>query len=291
MRPRSILFSLLACLAAASCATKPPVQTGSLKTAYASEPERASKLTADAPVAMSPMAWFKPASPLEQANTVSGPGLTGRTLVVGSAADIKLQDKEVVLTFDDGPAVGKTEKVLDILDKYNVKASFMMVGQMVRIHPEIAQEVLARGNSIGSHTFSHKDLATMNFNAALAEISKGESAVSKAIAEPVGAFRFPYLASTTRLRRALASRGVVVMDVNIDSKDYYSNSPDAVFKRTMESVRQEKKGIILMHDIHNRTIAMLPKLLESLKSEGYHVVNLRFQRSAMPEATFVASAH
>jgi peptidoglycan-N-acetylglucosamine deacetylase len=263
----------------------------SLKTAYASEAEQGVKMGAETPVAMEPMAWFKPASPLLQAEGVSGPGLTGRTLTVASAADIKLHDKEVVLTFDDGPAVGKTEKVLDILDKYNVKASFMMVGQMARNHPEIAQEVLARGNSIGSHTFSHKDLATMNFDAALAEITKGDTAVSKAVAEPVGAFRFPYLASTSRLRRALAGRGIVVMDVNIDSKDYFTNSPDMVFHRTMASVRQQKKGIILMHDIHNRTIAMLPKLLEGLKTEGYHVVNLHFKRSRMPETNLVASAH
>jgi peptidoglycan-N-acetylglucosamine deacetylase len=280
---RSLLVTTVACLTIAGCATKPAEKSDALKTAFAPVKAERPPMSASDAITMEPASWFRQSSPTG--------GLQGRTLSVGAISDIKLNDKEVVLTFDDGPMPGKTAKVLDILDRFQVKASFMMVGQMAQNYPALAREVQARGHSIGSHTFSHKNLAAMNFDAAMAEIAKGERAVGKALAEPVGAFRFPYLADTGRLRRALANRGVVVMDVNIDSKDYFNSSPDQVLRRTMAVVQRQRKGIILMHDIHNRTVAMLPGLLQQLKNQGYHVVALRFKRSRMPEAMVLASRY
>jgi len=87
-------------------------------------------------------------------------------------------------------------------------------------------------------------------------------------------FRFPYLASTAALRRQLAARGIVVIDADIDSKDYFQSTPDQVRKRTMARIEQRGSGIILMHDIHPRTAQMLPALLADLKAKGYKVVRL-----------------
>lgn len=288
MQPRFLFVSLAACLIVAGCATKPPEASPSLKTAYAPIAGQQKHLSADDPVKMEPTAWMKPLSPTRSDSIFSTGGLEGRTLQVGSISEIKLADKELILTFDDGPMPGKTEKILDILDRFHVKASFMMVGQMARNHPEIARDVIRRGHSIGSHTFSHKNLAALNFDTAMAEIAKGEHAVSDAVDAPVGFFRFPYLADTHRLRSALAGRGTVVMDVNIDSKDYFKNSAATVLERTMALIHSQRKGIILMHDIHTRTVAMLPLLLSRLEGEGYHIVTLRYRRSRTPEGGLVA---
>lgn len=206
--------------------------------------------------------------------------LAGRTLEVSSLSELKLHDKEVILSFDDGPIPGRTDKVLAILDRFGVKGAFMMVGQMAELHPELARKVAEDGNAIGSHTYRHADLAALGFDAAMKEVAKGQLAVTKATGEDVNFFRFPYLAESHKLRAAIATRDMVVMDVDIDSKDYFNTTPVAVTKRTMGLLHKRGRGIILMHDIHKRTATMLPTLLSKLEAEGYKVVTLKFRKSS-----------
>ncbi|WP_337266509.1 polysaccharide deacetylase family protein [Oryzifoliimicrobium ureilyticus] len=209
--------------------------------------------------------------------------LVGRTLVVSSIADIKLAEKELILSFDDGPIPGRTEKVLATLNEFGVKGAFMMVGEMAALHPDLAKEVARDGNTIGSHTFKHANLAALNFDAALAEVVRGQAAVTKATGADVNFFRFPYLADSRKLRAAVTMRDMIVMDVDIDSKDYYRVSPSAVMKRTMDVVRKKGRGIVLMHDIHLRTAGFLPTFLTKLESEGYKVVTLKFKKRPTSE--------
>ena len=208
--------------------------------------------------------------------------LAGRVLEVSSLSELKLHDKEVILSFDDGPIPGRTDKVLAILDRFGVKGAFMMVGEMAELHPELARKVAMDGNAIGSHTYRHADLATLGFDAAMKEVAKGQLAVTKATGEDVNFFRFPYLAEDHKLRAAIAMRDMVVMDVDIDSKDYFNTTPVAVTKRTMDLLHKRGRGIILMHDIHKRTATMLPTLLSKLEAEGYKVVTLKFKKSSAP---------
>jgi peptidoglycan/xylan/chitin deacetylase (PgdA/CDA1 family) len=91
-------------------------------------------------------------------------------------------------------------------------------------------------------------------------------------------FRFPYLADSKKLRAGVAMRDLVVMDVDIDSKDYFNVTPVSVMQRTMDLLRKRGRGIILMHDIHRRTAAMLPTLLNRLEKEGYKVVTLHYNK-------------
>jgi peptidoglycan/xylan/chitin deacetylase (PgdA/CDA1 family) len=205
-------------------------------------------------------------------------GLSGRTVTVNSIADLKLRSHEVVLTFDDGPMPGRTENILRALDNAGVKATFMMVGSMARAHPAIVREVAAHGHTIGTHTQSHANLAQLSVAAADAQIDGGIKSVSAALVPSMSRlapfFRFPYLASTATLRGQLAARGIVVIDADIDSKDYFQSTPEQVRQRTLKRIEQRGSGIILMHDIHPRTALMLPRLLADLKAKGYKVVRL-----------------
>lgn len=205
-------------------------------------------------------------------------GLAGRTVVVNSVADLKLRSHEIALTFDDGPMPGKTRAVLDALDKAGVKATFMMVGQMARSYPGLVREVASRGHTIGTHTQNHANLARMSMASAEAEIDGGFKSVRAALVPTrysvAPFFRFPYLASTPALRRALAAHGITAIDADIDSKDYFQSSPDQVRQRTLSRVLARGSGIVLMHDIHPRTARMLPALLADLQERGYKVVRL-----------------
>jgi peptidoglycan/xylan/chitin deacetylase (PgdA/CDA1 family) len=267
------LFTLFAPAAVAlclcSCAGKPQTE-GSLKTAFAASMPVSPAKGAHDPVALSPAAWMRPRNP---------GGLAGRDIYVSSVKDIALANKEVILSFDDGPVPGKTESILATLDEFGVKATFLMVGEMAQAHPAIAKKVLAEGHSIGSHTYSHPNLRSLSFDRALAEVSKGAMAVAKATDTDASFFRFPYLADNGRLRHMVSDRGMVIMDVQIDSKDYFTDSPAVVASRTMAALRHRGSGIILMHDIHKRTATMLPALLTQLKAEGYKVVRLIYKKN------------
>ncbi len=204
--------------------------------------------------------------------------LNGRTMQVARLSDIALLDKEVVLTFDDGPMPGKTETILKALDDHGVGATFMMVGEMARAYPQIARKVAAAGHTIGTHTEHHRNLRQMGADAAIAEIRSGERSVSAALA-PMGAkpapfFRFPYLADSPSLRARLAHEGLVAIDVDIDSKDYFRDAPATVAARTLKALDRHGRGIVLMHDIQARTAAMLPSFLDELQRRGYKVVRL-----------------
>lgn len=205
--------------------------------------------------------------------------LAGRTLAVATSTDIILRPREVVLTFDDGPRAGKTPAILDTLDDFGVKATFLMLGSAAQAHPELAREVAQRGHTVGSHTFDHTDLGTLTRAEALEEIARGEAAVADAVGD-VGQglspfFRFPYLSQTGFLRTRLVAGDTVVLDVDIDSKDYYKDSPEIVAQRTLDRLEARGSGIILFHDIHQRTVDMLPAFLAEIEARGYSVVRLQ----------------
>lgn len=218
---------------------------------------------------------------LEQAmprKILSGGALAGRTLQVASTADIVLRPGEVILTFDDGPRAGKTPAILDTLDAHGVKATFLMLGSAARANPKLVQLVAQRGHGVGSHTYDHVDLTRLSRQAALEEIVRGETAVADALSgsghAPSPFFRFPYLSQNGYLRTTLLQGDMVVLDVDIDSKDYYRDSAEAVAARTLQRLEARGSGIILFHDIHQRTVDMLPHFLEELKARGYSVVRL-----------------
>lgn len=208
----------------------------------------------------------------------SAGSLGGRTLAVASTTDIILRPGEVVLTFDDGPRPGKTPEILATLDQFGVKATFLMLGSAAQAHPVLAQQVAARGHTVGSHTFDHVDLNTLGRQAALDEIAKGERAVQLALAgggqvlSPF--FRFPYLSQTGFLRTNLMQGSMVILDVDIDSKDYYKDTPEVIAARTLSRLDARGSGIILFHDIHQRTVETLPLFLAQLEERGYSVVRL-----------------
>ena len=291
MTYRLLLTGLAVSLLLAGCATKPGSEA-SLKTSFAAEEPQRKALKANDPVDMEPTKWASAdLETRESSDEGRSHTLAGRTLEVSSLHDLKLADKEVILSFDDGPAPGKTERILATLDRFGVKATFMMVGEMALAHPETALKVVAAGETIGSHTFHHPDLDKMSFDMAMAEIMRGKNAVSKVVGTDVQFFRFPYLADSRRLRTAVAMRDIVIMDVDVDSKDYFTTSPAAVAARTMNELRKRGRGIILMHDIHQRTATMLPALLTRMEKEGYKVVTLKYKGAPKPGSDLVAEAN
>jgi peptidoglycan/xylan/chitin deacetylase (PgdA/CDA1 family) len=187
-----------------------------------------------------------------------------------------LRDHEVVLTFDDGPWPGNTPAVLKALGDQCTKALFFPIGKHAGWHPEILKQVIAAGHTVGSHTWSHKDLSRVTEQEGKDEIEKGIAAVSIAAGnKPISPFfRFPALRHPPELVKYLGERNVGIFSTDLDSFDFKIRRPEQVVKSVMSKLEKHGKGIILMHDFQHATAEALPEILKKLKDGGYKVVQV-----------------
>ena len=191
-----------------------------------------------------------------------------------------LRDKEVVLTFDDGPWPGNTPAVLKALADECLKATFFEIGKHATWHPEITKQVIEAGMTVGTHTWSHKDLArnpyANDIEQAKAEIEMGISAVHMAAGGGKVApfFRFPALQHPPQLLSYLAERNIGSFSTDIDSRDFKLHKPEDVIKSVMSQLEKHGKGIILIHDFKHHTAEAIPELIRQLKAGGYKMVHM-----------------
>ena len=187
-----------------------------------------------------------------------------------------LAQGEVVLTFDDGPSPKDTRAILAALAKECTKAVFFMVGEMVAVHPEILKEVADQGHTIGTHTWSHPNLARLALPEVTHEVEATFDTVQKFSPQPVAPFfRYPYLSSSKLTEDYFKSRNIAQFAVDIDSSDWRMRSSAPVIARVMAGLKARGRGIVLMHDIHKWTADAVPGLLAKLKAGGYKVVLLK----------------
>lgn len=195
-----------------------------------------------------------------------------------------LGPKEVVLTFDDGPMPKYTKPILDALDEYCTKATFFYVGRMAMAYPDMVKEVMGRGHTVGTHTWSHPlNLRRRGLNSAKDQIERGIAAVELAAGEPIAPFfRFPGLSDSGPMLAYLQGRGIAAFTVDVVSNDSYISSPSRLVKRTLQQVERQNGGIILFHDIKKSTARALPTILKELKARGYKVVHLQNKNVVAP---------
>jgi peptidoglycan/xylan/chitin deacetylase (PgdA/CDA1 family) len=189
-----------------------------------------------------------------------------------------LADKEVVLTFDDGPWPVNTPSVLKTLADECTKAVFFSIGKHASYHPEILRQVAAAGHTVGAHTWSHANLNTKKITEQQAkdEIEKGFSAVKMALGSaPAPFFRFPELQHGPAAMAYLGSRNVAVFSCDIDSFDFRAKDATQIVNTVMTKLDKAGKGIILMHDFQKHTAEALPTLLRRLKAGGYKIVQMK----------------
>jgi len=190
-----------------------------------------------------------------------------------------LKDKEVVLTFDDGPWEKNTEMVLKALADECTTGIFFEIGKHATYYPEIAKKVWNAGHTIGTHTWSHEALVNkkLSEDQRKEEIEKGISAVKWALGgiSPSSFFRFPALQHPPEMVTYLGTRNIAIFSCDVDSFDFKYHDPKKVMGLIFKGLEKKGKGIILMHDFHKETAALLPEILTRLKTEGYKVVAMR----------------
>jgi peptidoglycan/xylan/chitin deacetylase (PgdA/CDA1 family) len=219
-----------------------------------------------------------------QIDTTGGPGFGFEHF---KAYDF-LRDHEVVLTFDDGPWPANTPAVLKALADQCTKALFFPIGKHAGYHPEILKQVAAAGHTIGSHTWSHKDLSRLTPDEAKDEIEKGIAAVSIALGnQPIAPFfRFPALKHPPEMVKYLGERNIGIFSTDMDSFDFKMRKPEQVIKSVMDKLAKRGKGIILMHDFQQATAHAAPELLAQLKAGGYKVVQVTGKTPTEPKKEY-----
>jgi peptidoglycan-N-acetylglucosamine deacetylase len=208
------------------------------------------------------------------------PGATPRVGRKHFIATLPLAPKDVVLTFDDGPRPGTTERVLAALRHECVKATFFLVGMRATESPALVRRIFSDGHTVAHHTFSHRLLDDIPVAAAEAEIDRGIAAVEKALIDRLGPgpattfFRFPGFASSPAILDRLARRGMVVFGADLWASDWNPMFPADQLHLVMQRLNAAGGGIVLFHDTKAQTAAMIPAFLRELKRQGYRVVHV-----------------
>jgi peptidoglycan/xylan/chitin deacetylase (PgdA/CDA1 family) len=230
---------------------------------------------------------------------------TSRTLVIDPAAhpllgsfqyreSLPLEHKEVVITFDDGPLPPYTTRILDILARECVKATFFMVGRMARTFPKVVHRVYDEGHTLANHSQNHPfNFATMSLGDAAREIDDGFNSIAAAIGDPAKVapfFRFPGLGRQNAAEQYLASKQVMSWSVDFMADDWTRISASEVTSRALARLEAKGKGILLLHDIQPATALALPELLRELKARGYRVVHVVPASATRPATVAAAEA-
>ena len=176
----------------------------------------------------------------------------------------KRRKRTVYLTFDDGPIPEMTPWVLDVLDRYGVKATFFMVGDNVRRHPELLEEVRRRGHSVGNHTMHHLQGMKVTARRYLRDVAEADALIDSPL------FRPPHGIMRWKQSRALRSKYNIIM-YDLVSRDYSAKqSPQRVLQNVKRYARNG--SIIVFHDSLKaapNTRKVLGAAIEWLISEGY----------------------
>ncbi len=269
-------------------AVAPPAAEASTQAAAQSPAEASAQAAAESPPLCQPGPDMLGVSRTVEIDTTGG-ALFGEQYPPSGL----LQDGEVVLTFDDGPLRRYTLPVLQALDSQCTKATFFVVGQMAVADPDVLKETARRGHTIGTHTWSHRNVGALGAAAGQKEIELGVSAISKALGAPVSPFfRFPYLGDSKSSIDYIKGRNFGIFSIDIDTKDYTTRNAGQVQRRVLAALEKQKKGIILFHDIQGSTARAIKSLLGELKKRGYKIVQLTAKQTApsLPEYDAVAEA-
>lgn len=189
----------------------------------------------------------------------------------------KSDKKEVVLSFDDGPDPAYTPGILDILDRYNVKGTFFIVGENAMMHPQLVKRMYDEGHEIGNHTFTHPDVSSITPDRLRRELNATQRLFQGITGHSMTLFRPPFIADTELSTRSeqlpiwqAQEMGYSMVGESIDSSDWKKLSSDEIVNQVLDQLSEG--NVILLHDAggdRSNTVKALPVIIEELKKQGY----------------------
>ncbi|OAS82470.1 MULTISPECIES: glycosyltransferase [Metabacillus] len=202
----------------------------------------------------------------------------------------KPSDKEIVLTFDDGPDPKYTKEILKILKEYQIKSTFFLVGKHAKLNPDVVEQIYKEGHEIGNHTYSHSNMNKVSNTQFKLELNTTERII-QGITErspllyrpPFGEYHYTdngdnqniYGESTFQQMKDINQMGYITVNYDIDSKDWKTNNSNEIVDTVLKHA--STGDIILLHDgggDRTATVQALPEIIEKLQSKGYKFVTV-----------------
>ncbi len=186
---------------------------------------------------------------------------------------IPQNQSNISISFDDGPDPEFTPQVLDLLDEFNVKATFFCIGNRIKTSPELLQEIDRRGHIIGNHTYSHSmKFGWMNYAKVLEELQATEEIIFEVLQKKSRWFRPPFGVTNPKIAKANHFLGYDVIGWNVRSLDARIKDEKKITKRV---IKRLKPGcIVLLHDVYPRVLPVLRNLLEYANENSFNIVPL-----------------
>jgi len=206
-------------------------------------------------------------------------GLNPSINIYSKSAEATRQ-KEIALTFDDGPSI-YTKQILDILSQKNVHATFFVVGQNAKRHPDITKEIVDRGNIIGNHSYNHKIYLMYEPSQKLVDnFNLSEGIIYQITAKKPRFARPPYGLRTPLGSKALQANGYIIAMWNDSTHDYNKEDASQISYSIIKNARPG--GIIVLHDgrenkdqlDRSNVVKALPLIIDELKKSGYQFVTV-----------------
>ncbi|MFD0693103.1 polysaccharide deacetylase family protein [Paenibacillus sp. GCM10027628] len=191
---------------------------------------------------------------------------------------VPLKERKIALTFDDGPDNKYTPKILDILKKYNIQATFFVVGEHAEKYPEVIKRIAQEGHVIGNHTWDHQDLVHLPNDQIQDEIKKTDDMIKSITGQPPALFRAPYGAVSQDVKEDAALSGHRIIGWSVDTLDWDGKSVNQI----MAAVKKEAApgAIVLQHSAGGKngnlsnTLEALPQIITYLQKSGYSFVTV-----------------
>ena len=177
-------------------------------------------------------------------------------------------DKVVALTFDDGPDADSTSRVLDLLKRYDVRATFFVVGEQARQNPELIHRMVAEGHTVANHSYYHLPQSTLwSSQRYTEELFRCNDVVARLTGLRMRLYRPPFGVTNPPIARAVKNLGLIPVGWSVRSLDTITKNRDRVVDRVMRGLRGG--DVILLHDRLENSEELLEKLLTALRTQHY----------------------
>ncbi|MER5639460.1 glycosyltransferase [Kitasatospora sp. NPDC002227] len=212
-----------------------------------------------------------------------GPIIDARGSNNANPVSYRIPDRTVVLSFDDGPSPQWTPKILDVLKAHGIRADFFVTGSMTTRNPELIRQIVAGGNEIGVHTFTHPDLVFQSHARIAWELAQTQVALAGVAGVHSALFRPPYSSDASAMDdwnypviKYVGAHGYLTAFIDADTDDWKRPGVDAIVKAAMPPVPGAGR-LILLHDAGGdraETVAALEQIIVKLQGEGYHFATI-----------------
>ena len=231
----------------------------------------------------------------------TAPDASGRAVRFGSLQYPRspLGPMKIALTIDDGPDGKNHNRVLDILDKHCLKATFFFVGELANARPDLVRETAARGHVIGTHSLTHPDnMRRLSWARQQIQIDGGFEAAQRALAESppqlqaalAPFFRFPGLNDSPAMLAYLGRRHVAVLSSEFGTDDWKGISSAEIERRGLKEAAESRGGVLIVHESRPHTVAALDDLITQFEKRGYSFVLLASKPGARDQAASAPGA-